>query len=90
MDPGPETVVLLRDLAREDGFHPIRWTIPLGWIERIPGIRNYSVDPRSWDIQGLPLLGDSEEYDYAVSLWGENGLSVHNYAQVCAAVFLRS
>ncbi|KAM0752332.1 hypothetical protein T439DRAFT_324412 [Meredithblackwellia eburnea MCA 4105] len=65
LDPAPETLAIIRDLAREHpGFKPIRWGLHLDWLDsRSP----YRVDPRDWNVQGVPQLQAHEEYQYGYS-----------------------
>ncbi|KAL8277457.1 hypothetical protein RQP46_010179 [Phenoliferia psychrophenolica] len=58
LDPGPEALVILRELAQEPGFHPVRWTIPNEWNEKR---QPYHVNPNSWAIPELAVLTNNEE-----------------------------
>jgi hypothetical protein len=64
LDPGPETIAILRELNLHDGFFSIRWTLPKEWFWQQGSQR---MDPRDWDIEGIPQLSDEEEYKYGYS-----------------------
>ncbi|KAL8293012.1 hypothetical protein RQP46_000706 [Phenoliferia psychrophenolica] len=64
LDPGPETIAVLREMAHEPGFKPIRWTLPVEWLFSRKG---YQVEPQNWEIPGLPLLSAEEEFHYGYS-----------------------
>lgn len=64
LDPAPETLALMADLARETGFHPIRWALPVEWSN---SWKPYRVHPREWGLKGIPKLSAQEEERYAYS-----------------------
>ncbi|KAK4705636.1 hypothetical protein P7C70_g579, partial [Phenoliferia sp. Uapishka_3] len=64
LDPGPETIAIIRELVHEEGFHAVRWTLPLEWLA---SHKDYRVDPHEWEISGVPTLSREDEYHYSYS-----------------------
>lgn len=54
----------MRDLEGVDGIEAIRWMLPNAWLY---SRGSYTVDPRSWKIPGMEVLGLEEEYGFGTS-----------------------
>ncbi|KAK4046177.1 hypothetical protein OIV83_006286 [Microbotryomycetes sp. JL201] len=86
LDPGPETIRVLRDVAREDpSFTPIRWALPKTWMKsgsflQAPS-REFRVDPSQWNIKGIEQLPPQVEFDIGVTTDNERDVRIWYFGQ---------
>ncbi|KAM0790394.1 hypothetical protein ACM66B_003276 [Microbotryomycetes sp. NB124-2] len=86
LDPGPETIRVLRQLAREDpSFTPIRWALPKTWMKsgsflQSPS-RDFRVDPAQWNIKGIEQLPPQVEFDIGVTTDNERDVRIWYFGQ---------
>ncbi|KAK4049364.1 hypothetical protein OIO90_005493 [Microbotryomycetes sp. JL221] len=86
LDPGPETIRVLRDIAREDpSFTPIRWALPKTWMKSASFLqspsRDFRVDPYEWNIPGIENLPAEVEFDVGVTTDNERDVRIWYFGQ---------
>ncbi|KAM0746873.1 hypothetical protein T439DRAFT_110895 [Meredithblackwellia eburnea MCA 4105] len=84
-NPGPETLRVLRDIARDENIRLVRFGMPAGWtwsgVHQQKPNRNFHVDPTLWSIPGVGSLPPDVELGLGGTVNGEYDVQIWYFGQ---------